>query len=116
MENKNCILLKNKEYIELIKQANEKKPDYINLSYTIDEYWMGKIRYSSKINSSLDLHHKLHYQIQNIVDLHGEVISKQIEENNSKVTELTKSEIEDEIKRKTFLELYKYWKLLKKNK
>jgi hypothetical protein len=76
-----CILLKKKEYDELIEKANSKKPDYIKLDLGGFFYNGGNIN----VSENLELSTKLKNQILNILKLYRNKLNKIINDNNNKI-------------------------------
>ena len=55
-----CIILKKKEYKELLEKASDNKPDYIDICLYAS-------RYDDRVVSSLDFSNKLNSQIRRLV-------------------------------------------------
>ncbi len=61
-DNDKCIILKKKEYKELLEKANGNKPDYIDICLYAS-------RYDDRVVSNLDFSNKLSLQIRRLVKL-----------------------------------------------
>ena len=100
-DNKNCILLKRKEYDELVKKAESKKPDTIRIEY----FWYNA-SYSANISSTIDLSKGLKSQILSIDEKIIERIEKQIQDREQKI----RDNILLELKGKGLFGLYRWLK------
>lgn len=106
MENNKCIILKRKEYDDLVAKAEGKKPDVINI-------YFGYGFNNNRIISSIDLSEKIYSQINRIIDLVLDVIRKNTEQNNSFIENQTRIETYKElanmswIKRRKILKKYR---------
>jgi len=82
LNNDKCIILKRKEYDELLEKANSKKPDYIEINLG-SGYFYNSINLN--ISENLELSTKLRNQILNILKLHKNNLIKIINDNNNKI-------------------------------
>jgi hypothetical protein len=76
-ENNGCVILKKKEYNDLMKKANCNKPDYINVELTLDDFDSPLI----KVDSSIVLGERLVKQIKRITFL----IVDKVDEEKSRI-------------------------------
>ena len=81
---KDCILIKNKEYKELKKLAEGKKPDYLKLEIDFDIKRLGIGRYipveKYKASSNLDFSESLYNQIRRIYFQMIDKVQKDVDE------------------------------------
>lgn len=132
-ENTNCVILKKKEYQELLERANTNSPVIeieLDKSFnTTHTYYSGGTFHSvvlkNEVTSTINLSEPLKKQIQNIIDLFNQSLNKKFEkykeENFDKKFEEYKEEIERYERTKTLEELanmsfFERMKLLKQYK
>lgn len=127
-DNKNCILLKRKEYDELVKLANSKKPDevWISMTRTIGGTYDGK--YSISYNSGMEkfeVGKQLYSQINRILKKYDEELmisfEKRLEEMKKPYLEkikqlknahndiITKLKSMSRFEMHRYLKNYEYW-------
>lgn len=105
-----CVLLKNKEYANLLKKANEPKSDLLKIHYTIDRRWMGRVNYYASIDGNINLGSNLSRQIKSIANNMSESICKEIDIQGDKVRKESRTELIEELKDKNLFELRKWLK------
>lgn len=109
-ENKNCILLKSKEYDNLVARAEANKPDYIKVNYSIDYYRNGSVRYYCPVEANFNLTYNLEKQISNIGKLMSEKIIKEIDIQSEATEIAAKTDLINKLKLMSFWELRKWLK------
>jgi hypothetical protein len=94
---KDCIILKKKEYEELLKKASDNKPDYLELIISYDRnYYGGYVRECSNLNFS----EKLSTQIRRI----SHIILSKLRKEEDNIIETFVNKMKGKSKR----ELYKF--------
>lgn len=86
-ENKNCILLKRKEYDELVKLANSKKPDIITVKYFGGKYIPDRsfdISYTLN-GENIDISSNISSQIRRIIRKYEEGIMNNLEDRINEI-------------------------------
>ena len=85
--NNGCIILKRKEYEELLEKANKNKPSEIIIHWARDMYHYRSWYAREHISGSFDISDKISTQIRRIIRLSDEKYESMLREFKSKIAE-----------------------------